>query len=270
MPHHSNRELWLAFVAAMIITLLYLFVMASWKAIPGASDFLGHSFGIRGFILMLMTESLYSIRKRSKNARLGRMSDWMQFHIFTGLVGPFLVLLHSSWKFNGLAGLVTLFTVMIVASGFVGRYIYTAVPRTADGIEFEAREIEAEMKNLQSEVDLWLQKQPREGRSLARRLVSSLESGGSFSISAKINRWINDIIWWYQSPKLDPVLRQAVQELRRTLLRRDSLNTQLQSLATARRLLAVWHAVHIPIGLTLFTAAFIHIGAAIYYATLLK
>jgi len=36
------------------------------------------------------------------------------------------------------------------------------------------------------------------------------------------------------------------------------------------RLLALWHSVHIPLGLTLFTAAFIHIGAAIYYATLLR
>jgi hypothetical protein len=38
----------------------------------------------------------------------------------------------------------------------------------------------------------------------------------------------------------------------------------------ARRLLALWHAVHIPIGMVLFTAAFIHILAAIYYATLLR
>jgi len=28
--------------------------------------------------------------------------------------------------------------------------------------------------------------------------------------------------------------------------------------------------VHVPIGLALFTAAFIHIAAAIYYATLLR
>jgi hypothetical protein len=270
MPHQSNRELWLSFAAAVIITLIYMFAVVSWKAIPGASDFLGHSFGILGFVLMLMTETLYSFRKRSNNARLGRMSDWMQFHIFTGLVGPFLVLLHSSWKFNGLAGLVMLFTILIVASGFVGRYIYTAVPRTADGIEYEAKEIEAEIMNLQSEVDIWLQKQPKEGRALARRLVGSMAPASSFSISAKIKRWVDDFTWWYQSPRLDPALRQAIQELKRTLLRRETLNSQLQSLATARRLLAIWHGVHIPIGLTLFTAAFIHIGAAIYYATLLK
>jgi hypothetical protein len=34
--------------------------------------------------------------------------------------------------------------------------------------------------------------------------------------------------------------------------------------------MAIWHLIHIPIGMALFTAAFIHIGAALYYATLLR
>jgi hypothetical protein len=34
--------------------------------------------------------------------------------------------------------------------------------------------------------------------------------------------------------------------------------------------MALWHTLHVPIGLALFTAALIHIGAAIYYATLLR
>jgi hypothetical protein len=34
--------------------------------------------------------------------------------------------------------------------------------------------------------------------------------------------------------------------------------------------MAIWHTLHVPIGLALFVAALIHIGAAIYYATLLR
>jgi hypothetical protein len=41
-------------------------------------------------------------------------------------------------------------------------------------------------------------------------------------------------------------------------------------LARTRRLLSLWHTIHVPIGLVLFTAAFIHSIAAIYYATLLR
>jgi hypothetical protein len=181
----GNRELWLAFLAMILITGLYALVVIFTREIPPASELFGHGMGIVGFSLMVMTETLYSLRKRSRSVRWGRMASWLQFHIFTGLVGPYMVLLHTSWKFNGIAGVTTLFTVIIVVSGFIGRYIFTRIPRTLDGLEIE----------------------------------------GTLSQEA---------------------LKQA------------------------RRLLALWHTIHIPIGITLFISAFVHAGAALYYATFLK
>jgi len=183
-----NGEIWLSLLAAVLITSIYGLVIFFTRQIPPAGDLFGHLLGILGFILMLLTEVLYSIRKRSHTARWGSMASWLQFHIFTGLVGPYMVLLHSSWKFNGLAGATTLLTVIIVLSGFIGRYIYTQIPRSLDGVEVETT-------------------------------TSKLKAA---------------------------------------------------SLARARRLLTVWHVIHIPIGMALFTAAFIHIGAALYFATFLR
>lgn len=184
----SNKELWLALLAIAVITAIYAFVVNWYRAIPAAGSLFGHLIGVVGFLLMLCTETLYSYRKRSRKARWGSMATWLQFHVFTGLVGPYLVLLHTSWKFSGLAGATTLLTVLIVVSGFIGRYIYTRIPRTLDGTEIATPEGQA----------------------------------------------------------------QAAASVR------------------SRRLLATWHAIHIPIGMALFTAAFIHIGAALYYATLLR
>lgn len=181
----NNRELWLALIVAILITGVYALVVMLTHGIPPASELFGHGIGIVGFILMLMTETLYSIRKRSRNANWGSMAFWLKFHIFTGVVGPYMVLLHTSWKFNGLAGVTTLLTVVIVISGFVGRYIYTRIPRTVEGVVIE----------------------------------------GSLSAEA---------------------------------------------LKHTRRLMALWHTIHLPIGMALFTAAFVHIGAALYYATFLK
>ena len=95
-------ELWLSLITAILITVLYGLVVAFTREIPAASDMFGHGLGIIGFVLMLMTETLYSLRKRMRTVRFGRMSLWLRFHIFTGLVGPYMVLLHTSWKFNGL------------------------------------------------------------------------------------------------------------------------------------------------------------------------
>ena len=50
----------------------------------------------------------------------------------TGLVGPYMVLLHTAMRFHGLAGLTMLLTVLVVASGLVGRFLYTRVPRSPE------------------------------------------------------------------------------------------------------------------------------------------
>lgn len=216
-----SRELIFALVAVVFITILYFTMVTLTRDIPAATGLYGHGMGILGFVLMLMTETLYSLRKRWKNARWGRMAHWLQFHIFTGIVGPYMVLLHSSWKFNGLAGIVMLLTVVIVASGFIGRYIYTAVPRAANGIELSLEQIMGQIERLEAQL--------RQG---------SAQSAMSI-------------------------------ELRRVAGQRDRLRRQASGLISARRMLSLWHAIHIPIGLTLFVLAFLHIGAAIYYASLL-
>lgn len=183
-----GKELIFAFLVCLLITIAYVGVVLVTRSIPAASGFFGHVIGILGFTLMLMTETLYSLRKRSRSARWGRMADWLQFHIFTGIVGPFMVLLHSAWKANGLAGVTLLLTGLVVFSGFVGRYIYTRIPRTADGLE-------------------------------------------------------------------DPSLLSTM---------------KASAIANARRLMALWYTVHIPLGIVLFTTAFAHILGALYYATLLR
>lgn len=184
----SSKELLLAFLACILIAASYGVVVFFTRKVPAASEFYGHTIGVLGFLLMVMTETLYSIRKRMRAARWGRLASWLQFHIFTGIVGPFMVLLHTSWKFRGLAGVTLALTGIIVISGFIGRYIYTRIPRTADGIE---------------------------------------DSGliGAMQTSALVN---------------------------------------------ARRLMSLWHTIHIPIGMALFTAAVVHMIGAIYYGSLLK
>jgi cytochrome b561 len=187
-PFGRSPELWYALIAIVAVTALYAVAYSQASAFPRASSLIGHGIGIVGFILMLMTATLYSLRKLRDDASWGRTSSWLRFHMVTGLVGPYMVLLHTAMKFNGLAGLAMLLTVIVVISGLVGRYIYTRVPRTVEGLR--------------------------------------AATGGA-----------------------------GQDELRGQILRR-------------RKALATWHTAHVPLTWALFAAAFIHVGAALYYATL--
>lgn len=269
---NSTKELWLAFIAVLLITLGYLLVILFTGSIPAARGFFGHSLGIFGFILMLMTETLYSWRKRSRSARWGKMSNWLQFHIFTGLVGPYLILLHTSWKYNGLAGIVLLLTSVVVLSGFIGRYIYTAVPRTADGVAIEAQTLTKEIERVEENLHTWLKINPETSQSIMNE-IRNLMGAKTSSFWLIFGRTIYDIQNWIRwqrlKRRLKSVPKSQLDRLATILRRLRTLNRQVASLAMARMLLGLWHIVHIPIGLALFTAAFVHIGAAIYYATLL-
>ncbi len=268
-----SPELLAALLAMVLVAVVYALVVTAWESVPAASSLFGHGLGIAGFLLMLMTETLYSLRKRSLSARWGRNAVWLRFHIFTGLVGPFMVLLHTSWKFNGLAGAVALLTAIVVLSGFVGRYIYTAVPRTADGVMLEAADLEEQIKEAEVELQRWLAGSPDSAQALAHRLDvrSDLAEGGLLLVMGRAFVELRvRLRWWRERWRLDPASRSQARELDRLFRRRRVLRRQVASLALARRMLATWHAVHIPIGMVLFVAAFIHAGAALYYATLLK
>jgi hypothetical protein len=268
----SARELWWALAAIVVITVVYVSMVRQLQGIPAASGLFGHGIGVIGFLLMLATETLYSLRKRSRRARWGRPASWLRFHIFTGLVGPYMVLLHSSFKFNGLAGLAMLMTVVVVISGFIGRYIYTAVPRNADGLVLEAADLQAQITAADSDLRQALAGQPAASQALGAQLASpsSVGAGSAMLVLGRPwLRWQQRRQWRTFLRQLDPATRAQARQIEAMVDRRQALQRQAASVAAARRLLGVWHSVHIPLGVALFTVAFIHIGAALYFATLL-
>lgn len=181
-----------------------------------------------------------------------------------------MVLLHTSWKFNGLAGMVMLLTIIIVGSGFLGRYIYTSVPRNADGIEIEANDLEEQILVIDSELQTWLATKPALYRDLSKQLASApIGTGSRLVFGRAFEEWNARIKWWRTRSKLDKDAQMQAKQLNGLIKRERILRRQLNSIVMTRRLLGLWHAIHVPVGIALFTAAFLHILGAIYYATLL-
>ena len=79
--------------------------------------------------LLMLGPLAYLVIKRVKpiKARLTRrvsMRTLLSWHIYTGLLGSLLVLLHTGHKFESLLGVsLTALTLIVVFSGFVGRYL---------------------------------------------------------------------------------------------------------------------------------------------------
>ncbi|MBI5810785.1 MAG: hypothetical protein HZB21_06330, partial [Deltaproteobacteria bacterium] len=71
-----------------------------------------HPLGWTGSAMMVVM-MLYTLRKKVAALRfLGSMRHWLSAHMFLGIMGPLLVTLHTTFKFNGLIS--TSFWCMIV------------------------------------------------------------------------------------------------------------------------------------------------------------
>ena len=144
----------------------------------------------------------------------------------------------SSWKFNGLAGIVTLLTAVIVLSGIVGRYIYTAIPRTVDGTEIETVELDRQIAEIEILLQKWFESQPEITRTLTGGL-SRASSKPSNSVLMILGRSVSDIGYHFKSWRIRHQLKSSYRaradELVKLLRRKRALERQQAPVRAAGR-----------------------------------
>ncbi len=263
----GNFEIQLSFLVVLVLTATY--IIYALVAIPAGGHPFGHALGILGALLMLSTEVLYSARKRWRVFRFGQVRGWLSFHIFTGIVGPALVLMHTGLAFRGLAGFTMLLTVIVVASGFLGRFIYTAVPRTMAGREVDRRALQAEVQHQQQQLTTWSAGKSSRVQALVRAEIVITSDGKELTPGQILTSRFRE---WRERRRLRKAIRMLnkeeqarLAEIESLLRRQQRLTRQINSLRTVRRMMGWWHTFHVPLGLTLFASMFIHILATIYY-----
>jgi hypothetical protein len=98
-----------------------------WSLKPGGER--GILYGVVGTAMMTLMLA-YSLRKRVRwLRRWGPLEVWLDIHIYLGVFGSLLVVLHTSFKFGGIVSLSFWSMVVVASSGVVGRYLYLRLPR---------------------------------------------------------------------------------------------------------------------------------------------
>ena len=237
-------------------------------ATPKGGHPFGHWLGIIGTLLMVMTETAYSLRKRTSWLNwAGPVRYWLSLHIVTGIVGPFMVLMHTGLQFRGLAGVSFFLTLLVVGSGFVGRYLYTALPRTISGVTTSRQALEREITAVSQRLAQFEVEKPERVQQFVAEL--SQRPVGRNPLLTVLGRSFYQ--WRFQRrlkrelKKMDQLAAEQKQQLSQMLTRRRDLQRQTEMLEAARRVMRIWHILHIPFGLTLFFSVALHIVAALYF-----
>jgi len=101
--------------------------------------------GVRLGVISLLVFAgiyLYPLRKRWRwLQKFGNTRRWLDVHITLGLIVPLLVIVHASFKLQGLIGMAYWIMMAIVASGVAGRYLYAKIPRSVTAAELSRTEL---------------------------------------------------------------------------------------------------------------------------------
>ncbi len=122
----------LLIIATVIISFLLEFKLRHF-----AGTILGHSIGILGsfFILIIF---LYPIRKYF--IPVGAMKEWMDWHMFFGITGPLLIVIHGAFHFHALVAAAAAIVMLIsMTSGIAGRYFYIDARKALQAKENELK-----------------------------------------------------------------------------------------------------------------------------------
>lgn len=228
--------------------------------------FIGHGLGIAGSAMMIGGVAMYSSRKRIKAMRQwGKLRYWLEFHIFLCLVGPTLVMFHTTFKIGGIVAISFWSMVAVVLSGIIGRYIYTQIPRSIGGNELSLDDLEKENASLTA----LLRAEPGIDDAIVDRidhLSGTVKRGERLSIVGALSFLLKD----------DLARRSRLRTLRRHLLthniqashvgpilllakQKSLLQRRIVFLDTAHRLFHYWHVVHQPFSIIMFVILIVHV-----------
>ena len=248
-----------------------------------AQEGIGYWLGIAGSILMLLL-LLYPVRKRVKAFRNAfPVSHWFRIHMIFGIVGPLLVIFHSNFALGSLNSRIALFcTIIVAASGIVGRYIYSKLHyglygRRADlvslrkdisGLRGTGSGISKLIPSINEELNHWEDHVLAEHYSLLRAFwVATTIAVTSRVKNQRLCKLSNQVIddATQQSATLDGHRQRLKVNVRQYLKRRISLLRKFAQYKAFESLFSLWHIVHYPLFILLVVAAIMHVVAVHMY-----
>ncbi len=250
---------------------------------PG--DNVGYNIGLLGGLMMLSL-LLYPLRKRAGFMRnLGILPVWFKWHMVFGILGPAMIMFHSTFYIGSINAGVALTCMMLVSgSGIFGRFFYTKIHNGLYGRQANLKQHQEDLDG-SGDVKSILSFAPEIQNNLAefRDFTTGTAKSGKLKgwrlltlgfrvrfLSMGLVRDLEDVMYsnanekqWNnaQMNRLDQLFYQNANFIRSYL-------KTLQDVAqfgTYEKLFSMWHVFHIPLVYMLAFTAVWHVIAVHMY-----
>lgn len=274
-PETSSRDRFL------IVTFLGLWGWIAYKIATGQyytpRSNVGFYLGVIGSLMMVAMLS-YPLRKRMPfMQRWGPLKHWFRWHMILGIAGPTLVLFHSTFHLRSLNATVALVSMLIVvASGVIGRFVYTQIHHGLYGRRATLERVQQEFAGQSDDMKSRFHMVPR----VEQWLKSYVQSAGlvepSFTTmwgrlfmlgwrrricSFRCARELRTILRNTRHPEFPGGAPEAIRLVRRYLREAE----RVAEFTAYERIFSLWHFLHIPLIFLLAASAVFHVIAVYMY-----
>ncbi len=231
----------------------------------------GHGYGIIGTAMIIIGVATYSSRKRIRAFnQIGKIKHFLEFHIFLCLVGPLLVLFHTTFKFGGIVAVSFWSMTAVALSGIVGRYLYVQIPKGIQGNELSIKELEESNSYFRlqlveeygldeidvKKIDALASPKHRNSKSIFSLLLFFIVG------DLTLHHRINNIVRHLHKHSVD---RSTIHKIAMIASERIKLTRRIQFLEQLKFYFHYWHVIHLPFTIIMFIILFVHIGVAIAF-----
>jgi hypothetical protein len=271
----------------LLYALVALLIAAAWQITQlklfKPNDDVSYWIAVAGGSMMLALFS-YPLRKYVRFMQgLGKVKWWFWVHLFLGIGGPWMILVHSGFHIGSLNAGVALYSmVIVVASGVVGRFIHVRVNRGLNGERMSLVELRERAGMVENDARSKLDFSPEtETRLLAFEQHELRASPGWLTHlrQATVLPLQQYVAYLRCAAELRRRLRQMATEQAWTpddLQRRERRALRLADryldavvrvaqYSAYERLFALWHLAHLPFVYLLIISAVVHVIAVHAY-----
>jgi hypothetical protein len=278
----------------MVITLIMIAgYLVSFDNLYKSGDDIGYNLGLAGGLMMLSL-LIYPLRKRIPMLRnMGLLPVWFKWHMVFGILGPALIMFHSTFSFyipfihpqGSMNAAVAMYCMLLVSgSGTFGRFFYTKIHHGLYGRQASLNEMRNEMEETENVKSMFhfapaVEKAMEEFHNRGVRM--SQETGYGFGNFIKVG---------FEASSLARTLSKQIHEIMHTQAREQHFNAQqiegmeklykeyrekiivylravrdAAQFHTYERLFSWWHVFHIPLVYMMVFSAFYHVYAVHAY-----
>jgi hypothetical protein len=232
--------------------------------------------GMASFVLIY----LYAVRKRWKwLGKRGKTRNWLDVHVVLGIAAPVVITFHAAFKMRGIAGIAYWIMIAVMLSGFVGRYLYSQIPRRINAAELSLQEMlsmtdqlteQLESQSLVSAVELKPllaapMKEEVDGLSVISALLLMFwyDVRRPFLVARVRRRCMSATGKILTAGGLLPSRERNLEKVIDLARRRSWMATKISFLFKTQQVFHLWHIVHRPFSYTFAILVGIHVTVVV-------